>query len=207
MHRRPHIALGDIHHEVRLGGLLVRVVDASEALDLAVSRLGVDAAAISLLRVLERRRNVHEVEATVLLDQLAGRFSAVLKRRDGRGNDYCAGLGELGCDEGDAADVAVAVFACETEFGGELGADRLAEEERDGASALLVEGDVEGAGDGVLARVLVAGQEDGETLLAAGRVRFAEDADDFWVGEPFGDLLAGTETFAEFCAGLACVLR
>jgi hypothetical protein len=45
----------------------------------------------------------------------------------------------------------------------------------------LVEGDVESTCDGVLARVLVSGQEDGETLLAAGRVGFAEDADDFGV--------------------------
>jgi hypothetical protein len=64
----------------------------------------------------------------------------------------------------------------------------------------LVEGDVESACDGVLARVLVTCQEDSETLLAARRVGFAEDADDFRVREPFGDLLASSETLAELCS-------
>lgn len=63
---------------------------------------------------------------------------------------------------------------------------------------MLVEGDVEGARDGVLAAVLIASEEDGEALLAAGRVGFAEDAYDFGVGEPFWDLLAGSETLAKF---------
>jgi hypothetical protein len=61
----------------------------------------------------------------------------------------------------------------------------------------LVEGDVESACDGILARVLVSCQEDSETLLVARRVGFAEDADDFGVREPFGNLLAGSETLAE----------
>ena len=63
----------------------------------------------------------------------------------------------------------------------------------------MVQSDVEGAGNGVLAGVLVARQEDGETLLAAGRVRLAEYAYDLGVGEPLGDLLASSETLAEFC--------
>ena len=157
MHRRPHIALGDVDDEIGLGRLLVRVVDTGEALDLAIACLGIDATPVRLLGELERRRHMHEVEATVLLDELAGRLSAVLEGRDGRGDDDGAGLCEFRGDEGDAADVAVAVFAGEAEFGGELGADGFAEEQRDGAAALLVERYVEGAGDGVLPRVLVAG--------------------------------------------------
>jgi len=197
MHRRPHIARRDIHDKVGLSRRLVGVVNTREALDLAISCLGVNAAPVSLLRVLKRRRNVHEVKATVLLDQLAGRFPAFLERRDRGGNNHRAGLGKFGSDESDAANVAVPVIAGEAELRGELGADGLAEEEGDGAAALLVEGHVEGAGDGVFARVLVAGKEDGETLLAAGRVGFAENADDFGVREPFGDLLTGAETLAE----------
>lgn len=63
---------------------------------------------------------------------------------------------------------------------------------------MLIEGDVEGAGDGVFARVLVARQEDGEALFAARRMGFAEDFNDFGVGEPFGNFLASAKTLAEF---------
>jgi len=66
----------------------------------------------------------------------------------------------------------------------------------------LVESDVQGAGDGVFAAVVVAGEEDGETLLVAGWVGFAEDANDFGVGEPFGDVSTGAETAAEFWGGV-----
>jgi len=62
----------------------------------------------------------------------------------------------------------------------------------------LVESDVEGARDGVFAAVVVAGEEDGESLLVARWVGFAEDADDFGVGEPFGDVTTGAEAAAEF---------
>jgi hypothetical protein len=57
----------------------------------------------------------------------------------------------------------------------------FAEEEGDGASSLLVEGYVKGTGDGVFARVLIASEENSETLFAAGRVGFAEDFDNFRV--------------------------
>ena len=57
------------------------------------------------------------------------------------------------------------------------------------------------AGNGVLSTVLVTGQEDCETLLGARWVRFAEDLDDFWVGEPFWDLATCAETVAELRAG------
>jgi hypothetical protein len=46
---------------------------------------------------------------------------------------------------------------------------------------LLFEGYVKGTGDGIFARVLVASEEYGETLFAAGWVGFAEDFDDFRV--------------------------
>lgn len=64
---------------------------------------------------------------------------------------------------------------------------------------MLVQCDIKGAGDGVFARVLVSGEEDGETLLVARRMRFTEDLDDFGVGEPLWNLLASSETLAEFC--------
>jgi hypothetical protein len=99
MHRRPDIALRDIHGKVRLGRLLIRVINARKALDLSIPRLGIDPAPVRLLRILERRGNMHEVKAAILFDELTGRLPAVLKRRDGRGDDDGAGLGELGRDK------------------------------------------------------------------------------------------------------------
>lgn len=63
---------------------------------------------------------------------------------------------------------------------------------------MLVERDVEGTSDGIFAGVLVAGEEDCETLFAARRMGFAEDFDDFRVGEPFGDFLTSSETLSKF---------
>lgn len=132
---------------------------------------------------------------------------ALLKRRNGRGNHSRTGLCEFGRDERNARNVLVTVLAAEAEFGGELVADGVAEEERDAAAALLVEGDVEGAGDGVFAAVLVACEEDGEALFVARWVGFAQDSDDFGVGEPFRDLGAGAEAFAEFWGGSVSMSR
>ena len=197
VHRRPDVGFRDVDRQVGLGGLLVGVVHTGEALDLPVACLGVDAALVRLLGVLERGSHVDEVEAAVLLDELAGVFAGVLEGRNGRGDDGGAGLGELRGNEGDAADVAVAIFAGVAEFGRELGADVLAQEQGDGASTLLVESDVQRARDRILARVCETGEENGETLLVARGVRFAEDLDDFRVREPLGDLLAGTEALSE----------
>jgi hypothetical protein len=188
VHSSPDSLLAKINNKVSLLALgsLVRVINTSEALDLALASGGVDAALVGLLAVLERGGDVDEEEVAELLDDLAGGVTAGLEGRDGSGDDGGAGLGELGGDEADAVDVLLAVLAGEAQLGGELGADGLAEEERDAAATLLVEGNVQGAGDGVLAGVGVAGEEDGETLLVAGRVRLAEDLDDLRVGEPFG---------------------
>jgi hypothetical protein len=201
VNRRPDVGLGDIDGQVGVLGGLVRVVDAGEALNLARARLGVDAALVCLLAVLEGRGDVDEVEGAVLLDEVLGGLAAALEGGDGGGDDGGARLGQLRGDEGDAPDVGVAVGAAEAQLGGELGADCVAEEQRDGAAALLVECHVEGARDGVLARVLVARQEDGEALLGARRVRLAQHADDLGVGEPLRDVGAGAQALAQLGAG------
>ena len=81
------------------------------------------------------------------------------------------------------------IGAREAQFGRELAAYGIAQQEADRPAALLVQRDIERARDGVLATVLVAGEEDGEALLEARGVGFAQNADDFRVGEPFGDVL------------------
>ncbi len=55
-----------------------------------------------------------------------------------------------------------------------VGADSIAEQERDTASALLVEGDLESLGNGVLTRIMETGEEDDEALLKAWRVALTE---------------------------------
>lgn len=142
-----------------------------------------------------------EVEIAVLADELAGVLARILVRRDRRSDHSSAGLGQLSGHETDASDVAGAVGAAEAELGGELGAHGLAEEEGDGAATLLVQSHLQGARDGVLARVLVAGQEDGEALCGAGLVGVAENLDDFGVGEPLWDLAAGAQARAQLSAG------
>lgn len=115
------------------------------------------------------------------------RLPRVLVRRN-RGRDHGrARLAQLGRDERRPEQVLVPLLGREAEFGGELGADRVAEEERDGAPGLLVERDLEGASDGVLARVDEAGEDEGEALLVSRGVGFTEDFDDGVVGEPVGD--------------------
>jgi len=200
VHNGPHRLLFHVDHQVRLHGRLVRVIDAGEALDLASARLLVDAALVCLLGILERRRHVDEVEVAVLLHQLPRVLSRRLKGGDGRRNDGRAGPRQLRRNKGDAGNVLVAVLLAEAQLGRELVADRLAEEERHGPSALLVQGDLQGPRDLILAAVLVSRQEDGEALLRPRRVRLPQHLDNLGVREPLGDLAAAAETRAELCS-------
>ncbi|KFY70136.1 hypothetical protein V498_10389 [Pseudogymnoascus sp. VKM F-4517 (FW-2822)] len=201
MHNAPHIRLLSIHHQIRRSRRLIRIIHPGESLDLPRARTRIHAPAVRLLRILEAGRNVDEVEVAVLADLLARVLARILVRGDGGSDHSRAGLGQLSGDEADAADVAGAVRAAEAELGGELGAHSLAEEERDGAAALLVQGYLQGARDGVLAGVLVAGEEDSEALRGAGLVGVAEHLDDLGVGEPLWDLAAGAQARAQLGAG------
>lgn len=201
MHDRPHRLLLGVDDQVGLGGGLVRVVHAREALDLAVARALVHAALVRPLAVLEGGGDVDEVEVAVLLDELARVLAGVLEWRDGRGDDGGAGARQLRGHEGDTADVLVAVLLGEAELGRELGPHRLAQQHGDGAAALLVERHLQSAGDLVLARVHVARQEDGEALLRPRRVRLAEDLNDLGVREPLRNLAAGPEPGAQLGTG------
>lgn len=201
MHRTSHSRLLNVNREVGLLGCLIWVVDAREALDLATSGLGVNAPLVGLLRVLEARGHVHEVEVAELLDELASLLARVLERSDWSSNDGSAGAGQLRGNKGDAADVGLTVLAGEAELGRKLVADGLSEKKRDGATSLLVESNLQGAGDGVLSAVLVTGQEDSETLRGTWWVGLAEHADDLWVGEPLWNFTASAETVAELSSG------
>lgn len=194
-----HANLGQVNGQVglTLGRSLVRVVDTGKVLDLTTTRGGVDASAVSLFALFERCGDVDEIKGAVLFDELAGVLSARLEGCNGGGNDGGTGLGQFAGNKANASDVGVAVLLVEAELGAQLVADSLAQEERNGAATLLVEGDVEGTGNGVLAAVGVAGQEDTETLLVAGRVRLAQDADNLGVREPLGNVTTGAQATAE----------
>jgi hypothetical protein len=156
MHNGPHITDRQIHRQISLRRDFIRIIDAREALDFTTTRLGINPALIRLLAVLKRRRDMNEVKATVLLTYLPGLLSRLLERRNRGRDDSRAGTRQFRGDEGDTRDVFVAVFAGEAQLGREFAAHGFAEEEGDGAAALLVEGDVEGARDGVFAAVVVA---------------------------------------------------
>ena len=133
---------------------------------------------------------MHEVETPMLAHRFPRALPAFLKGRNGRRDHRGTRLGEFRGHEGDALDVLVAVGAGEAEFGGEFAADRVSQQQGNGTAALLVQRHVQSSCYGVLAAVLIAGQEDGEALLEPCRVGFSEHAHDFGVGKPFGDVLA-----------------
>lgn len=164
VNNRANTLLRSINNQISLSRSLIGVIDTSEALDLAATSTLVDTALVGLLAVLERSVDVNEEERARLGDGVTGILARFLVGGDGGGDDGGTGAGQLRGNEGNALDVGVAVFAGEAELGGELVADGVAQEEGDGAATLLVESDLESAGDGVLAGVHVTGKEDGETL-------------------------------------------
>lgn len=202
MHDAAHALLGHIDGEVSVLGSLVRVVDTGETLDLTTTSLGVDATLVGLLTVLEGSVDVDQEErATQVRDGLTGSLARVFVGSDGGGDDGRTSAGEFASDERDTLDVGVAVFAAEAEFGRQLVADGVTQQQGDGTTTLLVEGDLQSTGDGVLAGVHVTGQEDGETLQSTRRAGLAQNLDNFGVGEPFGDVSSGAETVAQLGAG------
>lgn len=201
MNNGTDVGLRQVDSQVRLDRVLVGVVDASEALDLASAGGLVDAAAVRLLGVLERRGDVDEEEGARLLDQLARLTAGLLKGGNGRGNDGGAGLGQLRGDVGDARNVEVAVGLAKAQLRRQLRAHRLAQQHGHGAAAALVERRLQRARNLVLAAVLKARHEDGEALFARQRVLLAQHLDHLGVREPFGDLLAGAQAAAQLGAG------
>ncbi len=157
MHRRPNIRRRQINRQIWLLWRLIRIIHARETLNLAIPRLLINTLLISLLRIFQRRINMDKIKTAILLHRLPRRFPRILKRRNRRRNGCRTRFGQFGGHEGDARDVLVAVGAREAEFAAEFVADGFAEEEGDGAAALLVQRYVEGARDGVFAAVCVAG--------------------------------------------------
>jgi hypothetical protein len=94
----------EVDLEVSIGRLLVRVVDAGEALDLARSSLLVEAGSVSLLAVLERGGDVDEEKSSSGRsasggDEVSGGLSGGGVRSGGRGDDGGTGSGELSLEK------------------------------------------------------------------------------------------------------------
>ena len=194
--------LGDVDREVSIFGSLVWVVDTRESLDLALTGLGVDTALVGLLTVLEGSVDMDEEEGSAQVrNGLASGLPRVLVGSNGGGDDGSTGAGQLTGDEGNALDVLVAVLTAEAQLRRELVAHGVTQQQRDGATTLLVQGDLQSTGDGILARVHVTGKEDGETLEGTRGARLAQDLDNFGVREPLGDVGTGAQTLAQFGPG------
>lgn len=198
---RSNGLLRAVDREVGLRGCLIGVIDTSEALNLTGAGTSIDTTLISTLAVLQGCSDVNQIEITVLLDGLASSTAVVLEGSDGGGNHSGTGTSQLAGDEADTGDVLAAVLTAETKLRRKLGADRLTQKHGDGAPTLLVQRDLQGAGNVLLAAVVVARQEDGETLLGAGRVGLAQDLDDLRVREPLGDVAAAAQARAQLRAG------
>ena len=202
MHNAADALLRNINGEVSVRRSLVGVVDTSETLDVATAGLGVDTALVGLFTVLEGSVDVDEEErATKVGDGLTGSLAGLLVGSDRGGDDSGTGTGQLTGNKGDALDVLVAVLAAETKLRGKLMTDSVTQQEGDGTSTLLVQGDLQSTGDGVLARVHVTSKEDGETLERTRGARLAQDLDNLGVGEPLGDVSTGAQTLTQLGTG------
>jgi hypothetical protein len=100
MHDLRDRLLLEIHPQIRVDRLLVRVVHAREPLDFPPSCLGVQALAIRFLAELERRCDVDLEEGSSrrssgLLDDVSGSLSRVGVRGGGGSDDSGASSGEL----------------------------------------------------------------------------------------------------------------
>ena len=188
--------------QVRIGRLLVDIVNTGETLDLSVSRSLVKSSSVDLLAPLERGSNVDEEVVTALAgDLLLDGLSGSLVRSGGGSDDGGTGLGELGSNETNSKEVLVLVLLRGAEIGRELVPDVLAKEQGDRSSAVLLKGDLEGTGNGVLARVVETGKEDSESLLRSGRVGLSQNLDDAGVREPVGDRGTSPQSLPELSTG------
>lgn len=138
MHRRPNIRRRQINRQIGLLWSLIRIIHACEPFNFTIPRLLINALLIRLLRIFQRRINMDKIKTAILLHRLARRFPRILKRRNRRRNSCRTRFGQLRGHESDARDILVAVGAREAKFAAEFVADGFAEEEGDGAAALLV---------------------------------------------------------------------
>lgn len=201
VHDGADVLLGQVNGQIDLLRSLIRVVDTGEALDLAGAGSLVDALAVRLLAVLERRGNVDQEKGTRLFNKLSSVLASILIGRNGGSDDGSTGLGQLRGNKGDATNVQASVLAAEAQLGGELGAHRLTQQQRHGSTAALVQRRLEGTCDLVLAGVLVARQEDGEALFPRQWVLLSQHLDHLGVREPLGNLLAGPQAVSQLGTG------
>lgn len=128
--------LGDIDSQVCFERLLVRIINAGEALDFPSSSLGICTFVVCLLAVFQRRSYVNEVEistssAAILDNVILSCFPALFERCDRCCDDCCSSSRQLSCNISDPLDVLMSIFLREAKLAGEFASHGLAEQERD----------------------------------------------------------------------------
>ena len=148
-----------------LDGLLVRVVDAGEALDLARERLLVETLHVAPRALVDRGLDEDLDERAVLLDHRARLLPRLLVGRD-RGGDHGAALArQPGGDPADPLDVRVAVLLREAEALREVRAHGVAVQVLDDEAA-AVELGPDQVGDRGLAGAREPGEPEREAAVA-----------------------------------------
>lgn len=164
--------------------------------------------------------NHEEVTATGRLDEVLKGLSRLGGRR-GRGSNNGGtgsrqfGLAESKCqygvtrtfsetysDETDSLNIGILVLGGGIiTDGAQFLPDGFTQQQTDTSAPLLLHRHGQCSGDGVLARVVETGQQDGETLLVSRRVGFSQDLDNGLVREPVGNRTTGDQTPSQFSAG------
>lgn len=151
----------EIRGDVRICGLLVDIIDTGESLDFSVPRSLVESSSVDLLAVLQWGSDVdEEVVSALSSNSLLDSLSRLLVWRSRGGNDGGTCLGEFGSDETDSEEVLVLVFVGDTKVGRELVSNVFTQKEGDGTGTVLLEGNLEGTGNGVLSGVVQTRQQD-----------------------------------------------
>ena len=202
VHSGLHGGVVGVEGQLHLRRVLVRVAVTSH-LDLALLRALVQTLHVALLAQLQGGGDVDDHEAaTGGGGGVAGGGTGGLEGGDGAGDGDTAVTRDLGGHPPDAGDVGVAVVDGEAEALAQVRADDVTIQDGDGAGwvgsgeALHQRG-----GDGGLARARQAGEEDGEPTARLRGLHLAQDVDDVGVGEPVGDVVAGSHHRAELGAG------
>jgi hypothetical protein len=105
-------------------------------------------------------------------------------------------------DETDSLNVGVLVLGGRIVTNGtQFLPDGFTQQQTDASTALLLHRHGQCSRNGVLARVVETGQQNGETLLVSRRVGFSQDLDDGLVREPVGDGSAGDQSPSQFGTG------
>ena len=120
------IILTNINNQIRPLGNLIRIIHPRKPLNLAPPSPFINSLPIRPFTMLKRRSHMNQVKRAILRDLISSGFTTRFKGRDRGRDDSRTSTSKFTGDKGYAGDVLGSVFAGETEFCGELGADGFA---------------------------------------------------------------------------------